>query len=399
MIRRLYNLTIAMLLTLAPVALADTDSPFVEVNVSPESVMVGESLRLEVIVFVPTWFSGTPVFPSFELTNSVTRLPPDSSYPTSRRINGDTWSGIVRHYQVSPLIAANFEMNNQVIKVSWANPGNPELTAEVTVPAIRYRGTVPAGAESLSPFVAGSAFAIERNLSDYQKLVPGDAIVLETIAHLDGLPGFFIPELSIDLPEGVRAYPSEPVVAATSRTEKVTLVLDTPGQITIPGKTISWWHTEKRQIETARVDPITLTVTGATERRKSTETSLSWLIILAVLFISPVLFLAGHAVLSTLEPDAETLAFQAATKALQSKNAHEAYVKMTIWSQRASGLDISKTFPASRMQSLEALSKHVYRDRAIPVDFNTLKSGLGEARQATRRQKSETEFGLPPLNP
>jgi len=77
-----------LLVCLLPfIALADENQTIVEVSVTPKQVMVGESVRLEVIILVPTWFAGTPVFPPFELTNSITRLPPDSSYPTSRTID------------------------------------------------------------------------------------------------------------------------------------------------------------------------------------------------------------------------------------------------------------------------------------------------------------------------
>jgi hypothetical protein len=58
--------------------------PVVEVTVKPETVRVGEALELQVTVLVPTWFAQPPHYPDFELANTVTQRPPDSSYPTSR---------------------------------------------------------------------------------------------------------------------------------------------------------------------------------------------------------------------------------------------------------------------------------------------------------------------------
>ena len=102
------------LLPLALVLLAATasaqDQPIVRITLTPEEVNVGEAAEMQVTVFVPTWFAKPPVFPTFEVANAVTRLPPDSSYPMSQRIGRDTWSGIVRNYKIYPLSASVFEL-------------------------------------------------------------------------------------------------------------------------------------------------------------------------------------------------------------------------------------------------------------------------------------------------
>ena len=163
---------LSVLLSFAPMTMAD-DTPVVKINVYPETVNVGEALTLEVTVLVPTWFTAPPVFPGFELTNTITTLPPDSSYPVSERIRGDTWSGIRRHYQVYPLLAAEYEISGQALRVRWADPGQPPREARIPVPVIRYSSVVPAGAEDLSPYLAGSSFTLTRTISDSTNLQPG----------------------------------------------------------------------------------------------------------------------------------------------------------------------------------------------------------------------------------
>ena len=121
------------------------DEPIVRVEVTPEAVNVGESAQLRVTVLVPTWFPRPPVFPSFELSNAITRLPPDSSYPTSKRVGRETWSGIIRNYRVYPMLGATYRLAGQTIRVTWANPGADPLIAEVPIPDIEFRGVVPEG--------------------------------------------------------------------------------------------------------------------------------------------------------------------------------------------------------------------------------------------------------------
>ncbi|MCZ6644603.1 MAG: hypothetical protein O7F71_23775, partial [Gammaproteobacteria bacterium] len=57
------------------------DTPVVRVSVEPDVVQVGETVSVQIVVLSPTWFPKPPAFPSFELANLITRLPPDSSYP------------------------------------------------------------------------------------------------------------------------------------------------------------------------------------------------------------------------------------------------------------------------------------------------------------------------------
>ena len=99
-----------LLVCMATTAAAQVQQPVVRLEATPEQVRVGEPVQLRVTVLVPTWFAKPPVFPTFELANAVTRLPPDSSYPTSESINNETWSGIVRNYRIYPLSAAAYSL-------------------------------------------------------------------------------------------------------------------------------------------------------------------------------------------------------------------------------------------------------------------------------------------------
>ena len=153
----------------------DPQQPIVRVTLSPESVTVGEAANLQVTVLVPTWFASPPVFPSFEIANAITRLPPDSSFPTSERVGNETWSGIVRDYRVYPLLGATYRMSNQRLQIRYANPGGQPLHAEITIPDIVLRATVPPGAENLQPYIAGRELQLSQTIEgNSTSLQPGD---------------------------------------------------------------------------------------------------------------------------------------------------------------------------------------------------------------------------------
>jgi len=74
-----------LLYLLALTGTAAAQEPQVRAAITPGAVSVGEPARLTVTVLVPTWFTSPPTYPSLDLANAVTRLPPDSSYPTRAR--------------------------------------------------------------------------------------------------------------------------------------------------------------------------------------------------------------------------------------------------------------------------------------------------------------------------
>ena len=181
-------LTCCLLLVVLP-AWAATE-PVVRVAVMPDTVRVGEAAELQVTVLVPTWFTKPPVYPSFELANAITRLPPDSSYPTSERVGRETWSGIVRSYRVWPLLDARYRISGETLTVTFANPGAAPVTAEVEVPEIVLRGIVPDGAAELDPYIAGRSLKLSLEVEgDISGLEAGDALVLTYRAELDGIFG------------------------------------------------------------------------------------------------------------------------------------------------------------------------------------------------------------------
>ena len=241
--------------------------PVVRVAVSPESVAVGDFATVEVTVLVPTWFVRPPVYPNLELANAITRLPPDSSYPTSERIGRDTWSGIVRKYQVFPLLGATYRLGGQDIRIAYANPGGEPTIIDAAMPDIVVRGAVPDGAGELDPYLSGSRLTVSMDIEgDTSALEPGDAIVLRYRAELDGLPAIFIPPLAPALEfEGVSVYADAPRVedgAPAMRSETLTLVFESGGEFMLPGLSFEYWNTVDQQIAESTADGVSIVVHG-----------------------------------------------------------------------------------------------------------------------------------------
>ena len=253
--------------------------PVVRAKVTPESVVVGEAAELTITVLVPTWFTRPPVYPSFELANAMTRLPADSSYPIRERVGNESWSGIVRSYEIYPMLGATYRLAGQTINVTFANPGSDPVSVEAEVPEVVLRGAVPQGAESLDPYIAGRNLSLSLEVEgELDELAAGDAIVLTYRAELDGLPAIFLPPLAPDLEfGGVSAYRDMPDVQdgdTASRAEKVTLVFEAGGEFVVPEVGLDYWNTDSSSIQRAIAPGLTVSVAGPSVAGAPTDTTL-----------------------------------------------------------------------------------------------------------------------------
>ncbi len=411
-----------VLFLLAPTSAAQ-DAPFVKVEVSPEEVLVGEPVRLRVTVLGPTWFPQPPVFPSFEMPNAMVRLPPNSSRPTSERVGRETWSGIIRNYRVFPLVGASYRLDEQTMRVTYADPGRPPITVDVAVPAIEFRSLVPAGAETLDPYIAGRSLALTRDVeSDVNGLAAGDALVVRYTAELDGVPAIFIPALveAAETP-GASVYADQPDVEdgePARRSERLTYVFDAGGEFAIPAVSLEWWNTETSSIETAVVPALTVSVDGPPASAGAAENPVAernwWSLVAGLLVLGLVLRMLPRLraeirrrrlVRRKMRLASEAHAFGRLRKALRSGDLRSAYVALIHWLDRLEpAMDaqrFAETYGDKRLrEQLGRLTRALYSGKDAAISATRLERSLLAARRKREREvKSLTRAELPPLNP
>ena len=402
-------------------ALAE-EQPIVRATVSPETVNVGESAELTVTVLVPTWFTRPSTYPSFELANAITRLPADSSYNVRERIGNESWSGIVRTYEIYPLVGATYRLSGLSIEVTYANPGGDPRTTAVKIPEVAIRGRVPAGAESLDPYIAGRGLSLRLDVEgELDSLEAGDAVVLEYVAELDGLPAIFIPPLAPKLEfDGVSIYADVPDVEdgiPARRSEKLTLVFGAGGEFRVPDFELSFWNTDAVALETVSVPGFAILAEGpvATVAPNEQATPSQWrmqtaafaaIAVLAYLFLKVGPIVASrYREAAMRRRQSEPFAFKALQKALLSSDTRSAYHALLLWLERLEpGLNARQFAQQFGDESLaaavDALSASLYASDANTCDSRQLAAGVLAAR---RRYHSKALTGaghaLPPLNP
>ena len=416
-----FAILLLLVLALSTVAMGQ-ERPIVRATMTPEVVAVGETAELSVTVLVPTWFTRPPVYPSFELANAITRQPADNSYPIRERVGSDSWSGIVRSYEVYPLLGATYRLSGQSMSIAFANPGNDPVIMDVELPEITFRGSVPAGAEALDPYIAGRSLTLSLDVKGtLDSLAAGDALVLNYVAELDGLPAIFIPPLAPDIQlEGVSVYADEPDVEdgePARRREKVTLVFDAGGEFTIPGVQLSYWNTASGSIETVSVADLSLIVDGplpVVAEDAATSTNRRWqltviaggllMLILALRRLAPAAA-SRRRDAALRRRQSEPYAFGLLARALGSGSNDASYKALLVWIERlAPGID-TRSFASSFGDeslgvAIDSLSSAIHSKADQAVDLAALRTGLASARKRYLEGTSRRwQASLPPLNP
>lgn len=397
---------------------AVADEPLVEIEIEETSAIPGQFLTLRVSVLVPTWLPKPAVFPPLEAPNILVRLPEGATGPISRKIEGETWSGVTRRYLISPMVPGRFDIAAQDIVVTWADPGQADpLQKSVPVGPFTIEGAVPEGAEELDPFVAAQDLSLTREVSDVPEIMkPGDSVTLTVTAQIEGTPAMFLPPLlppvSLD---GIASYPAEPAIIDSEsrgnlsgvRRESITLVAESGGGGTFPAVSLQWYNLGTGKVETAMVDGFDLSVDAPAGQALRVDPRRVAIYAVAALALALAVVLAVRRIVPRSRRAAATRrARRAATerhayglvkKALAAKDFDLMVRRLDIWAARCPS-DPRRLEPL--YSALCALGAARYSTQNAPEDaaWGRIKAAL----PATRSKAIDTQGAaraLPPLNP
>jgi hypothetical protein len=243
----------------------------VTIELETKEAIPGQPLELLVKVLVPTWFTRPVVFPSFEAPNLIVRLSSRATNPISETIERETWSGVTRRYQITPMVPGTFVIPAQELVIAWADlETNTPREDRVGVEQIKISGVLPQGAEGLDPFVAARTVTLTQEISGAgMPLQPGDSVIREVTATIEGASPMFLPPLLEVFPiKGIAIYPYEPVLSETtqngviigSRVERVTYLAQSGGEGAAEPISLEWYNLKSGKVETVSVPPVPLMV-------------------------------------------------------------------------------------------------------------------------------------------
>ncbi len=139
---------------------------------------------------------------------------------------------------------------------------SPAIKINVQAQATQYKG---------KDWLPASQLTLHANWSSPPtQAKTGEPLTLTLSIIADGLRAEQLPQLQLNMPEGLKTYNDQPVLNNESnsngivgtRQEKIVVVATKSGSFTIPAIQLEWWDNRKNQTQTASIPAITLTATG-----------------------------------------------------------------------------------------------------------------------------------------
>ncbi len=412
------RLCLIVLICASP-ALAQQATPILETTVEPAQTVPGQPVTLRVKVLVPSWMPTPPVYPNLEQPDLMVRLPDRATSPVSETVQGETWSGTTRRYQLYPLVPGTFQITDQSVTVTYADPGNSDpIIAELPLEGIQIAAAVPTAAASLDPFLAGTALTLTQEITGLPEgpLQVGDAVTRTVTATLTGSTPIMLPDLLAPLADGpLRAYPDDPVVSETEnrgilsgmRRQRVSYVAQSGGTATLPDITLDWYNLKTGKIETATLPGQELTVAAPPPPPPDPRQIIAWVLGAAIALglgavtwrrLSPGL-LRWRAARHAAWLHSESHAAQQVETALKSGDLGRCLEAIDSWSRHHPGVTQTPHWAALQAALLsqgaaQYGAAHAGQDR--PPGWDSARHAFATLRKHSRH--SDAAPALPPLN-
>ena len=256
-------------LLVCPVALSA--APKVEVVAPQEPVEVGRAVVIDVTVLVPSWFTKPVYFDPIEGLNLINVQTEKSTYPTSRSINGETWTGVGKEYTLVPMVEGLYQVEIPGLTVHYPDENGKPATERVTLEPVTLRTQVPAAARALDPLIIADNIDIEQTFDMPETVQVGDHIARTITVTVSGTSALFIPSLLTDVDnDALKTYLQSPVVKddmvgsdlalGGRRSEQQSIRVLAPGQWQLSEITLRYYQNSTEQIVEVSVPGKTLNV-------------------------------------------------------------------------------------------------------------------------------------------
>ncbi len=264
-------------------------APKVTSELSPADVAPGQSARLRITVLVPTYMPRPVEFADLDQANLRVQLGERATTPLSRRIDGQTWSGVTRTYQLTPLAPGQYTLGPATLKITFQDPETGAVVSEAAQTEVQtLTATVPPAASGLSPYIAGRSLSLRQRFTITRadagetdgaveqidagsagpvELAVGDSLQRDITLTIDGGSVLLLPSLNEQASAaGMEVYTASPKVteheAGGERSESVTYIAQQSGHASLPSLSLRWYDTQSEKVATVQLEGLALSIKG-----------------------------------------------------------------------------------------------------------------------------------------
>ncbi|MCX2979721.1 hypothetical protein EYC98_02460 [Halieaceae bacterium IMCC14734] len=223
------------------------------------SIVVGQELELTVEIATQRWFSGGTRLKLPEAPGLIVLRRDQFANNLNRTKNGVSW--VAQRWTIQLYAQREGEFNVPGIELELAvNDASAGIIRGTTrSEALSFQALLPPGLSAADRWVAAPKFSVELSTDrDLQALLPGDAFTVDILMQASNFEAMMLPVISLPEPAGLAAYPEPPELENTSnrgnakaqRRQRITYVVEKPGQYQIEPQQLYWWDTTNSELRT-----------------------------------------------------------------------------------------------------------------------------------------------------
>lgn len=247
--------TIAATLGTASIACAQ-DAPALQVTArlqAPAQVQVGATVRLELEVMTPTWFTQPPQLPALQLPGVMVTPPSGQGAIVRDQRNGVAYSGLRYTYVLSPTEAGAKQVPALTVSAQ-VGPGG----AVVTAASRPFTFDVTAGAAADGGMATGQLTISQDYALAPDPLVRGGRVTRTVTQRAEGVQAMLLPAAPLADVPGFKRYPREPEVTTLTdgrgafvggqRVDRADYVAQDTGSLGLPAISMRWRDSRSGEI-------------------------------------------------------------------------------------------------------------------------------------------------------
>jgi hypothetical protein len=244
-----------------------------------EDLVVGQELRLIIEISTRRWFAGGTAIHPPEISNLVILRRNQFATNLSRREEGSTW--VVQQWQLElyPQQEGRFLLPPVDLELAVNSAEHGIVRGHLETPAMEFFAEVPELLRTVERWLATPGLEVSQSFDrELKGLLPGDAFERVISLRASHISSMMLPEPRLENIQGLPAYPDNPELrdrsnrgeATAERIERITYIVEEPGQYHLPQQVFHYWDTENQRAASVRLEAVKVDAGQALSRAATT---------------------------------------------------------------------------------------------------------------------------------
>ncbi len=239
-----------------------------EVHINTSSVYVGQPVEVSVAVFTSTWFTKGVDPGNIKVNDAFTVY--FRSLSTSKKVNGQTYAGVILYFHVFPYNDEDIEFPSLEINVETPDVGGFKGIKHIiktNSKTIKVKA-VPAGFNKAEWLVTSNMTVQDNWQGGKTNVKVGDVLERSITRNVAGTVSELVPPIIWDTIPSVSLYPTRSSVKnnktktaiSATRTDGVRYLFEKEGEVIIPAMELTWWNPYQNKLYKRTLKGFTINV-------------------------------------------------------------------------------------------------------------------------------------------